>query len=278
MTTPAAFDVSNGLFNECVRTFEFVNSFVRLVLVGRDAQSGPLAPAFIGGWWRSISWQSTLTRLTSPGDFQAVFSAARSLLEITVDAVLLHHLADAAGQMRDWEDSAKLKHAEAIARYIGTGTPDAESRHAITFAQREAARVNAARIARGWTRSNGDPRHPDRWTTRNLGDDAKRADGFEPNVNLERAYELSYRKMCWYVHGSGAVGLTSIGAANFPALGGLMFHTCSQLVVTHAKLLLKYTGLWDQGYEGRAWPDLFEELRRAQVLVRHAAAFGAADE
>jgi hypothetical protein len=271
--------VSNGLWNESVQTFQFVNSYVRLALVGRDGRGGPLPQPHVGGWWRSIAWQSTLTKLTDPGDFQAVFAAARALLEITVDAVLLQHLPDAAAQLRDWEDSAKLKQAEGIARFIGTGTPDAESRHAIAFAQREAARINAARVARGWTKKqNGAPLHPDRWTTRTLGDDAKRADGFEPDADLERAYELSYRKMCWYVHGSGAVGLNSIGADNFPGLGGLMFHTCTKLVVTHAKLLLKYAGLWGTAYEGRTWPELFEELLRAQVLIRHAAAFGQAGD
>lgn len=38
MTT--AFDVSNGLWNQCAYAFRFINSYVRLALVGRDAAVG----------------------------------------------------------------------------------------------------------------------------------------------------------------------------------------------------------------------------------------------
>ena len=91
--------------------------------------------------------------------------------------------------MRDWEDSAKLKHAQAIERFFAGRAAPLDYRHAIAFAQREAARINAARTARGWVAGNGNPRHPDRWTTRGLGDDARTADAFEAGLELHETYE-----------------------------------------------------------------------------------------
>lgn len=272
--TPTPFDAMNALWNECAYAFQFINGPVRRALCGDDGQNGPLARQFAGGFLRSIAWLSSLMRLTSPADFQAVFSGSRALLEITVDAVLLQHEPDAPARMRDWEDSAKLKHAQAIERYFAGRSAPLESRHAIAFAQREATRINAARTARGWVAGNGNPRHPERWTTRGLGDDALAADTFEAGLGLRETYETKYRQMCWYVHGSAAVGLSGIGAENFPILGGLMFRTCSKLSVAHAKLLVRYTNLWETPYDGHPWAELFEQLRQMQLLVSHAAMFG----
>jgi hypothetical protein len=271
---PTPFDAMNGLWNECAYAFQFVNGPVRRALCGDDGRTGPLPASHAGGWWRSIAWQASLMRLTSPSDFQAVFSAARSLLEIVVDAVLIQHEPDGPARVRDWEDSAKLKHAQAIERYFAGQAADGEFGHAIRFAQREGARINAARVARNWVDRNGAARHPDRWTQRHLGDDARAADAFETGLDLHRIYETKYRQMCWYVHGAAAVGVMQIGGENFPTLGGMLFRTCSQLAVSHARLLLRYAGLWNVGFEGQAWTELFEQLRRVQVLVSHAAMFG----
>jgi hypothetical protein len=276
-TRPPAnpFDVSNGLWNECALAFQFNSGAVRRALCGPQDRGGPLPQHHVGGWWRSLSWQSSLTRLTSPADFQAVFAACRSLLEIVIDTVLIQHEQDGPARMRDWEESAKLKQAEAIQRYFqGEQNIPREHRHAIGFANREGARINAARVARGWTRNNGTGRHADRWTDRSLADDAERADNYETGLDLEETYETSFRKMCWFVHGSGAIGILNLGTGIFPALGGLMFRTCSDLALAHSRLLLRYSGLWDAAFEGATWPEHFERLRVQQVLTTHAAAFG----
>jgi len=54
---------------------------------------------------------------------------------------------------------------------------------------------------------NSTPKHPDRWTGRDLLSDAREADRLEgPAIkkdlfmNLEEFYETEFRKMCWNVH------------------------------------------------------------------------------
>jgi hypothetical protein len=268
---PAAFDISNALWNECVLAFQFIGGPVRTALCGADDGGGPLPVPLAGGWWRSLCWQYSLTRLTSPSDFQAVFGAARALLEIAIDAALLQHLPDAPAQMHDWEESAKLKHAEALRRHFnGRGVPP-EYAPPIAFANHEGTRIVAARLARGWTKK-GKPQHPNRWTDQDLGTDAARADSLDSSLGLSEIYETKYRQMCWYVHGSGSIGI-GLNTASFPALGGLMFRTCNVLSITHAKMLLRYAGLWDTAFRGETWPDQFDQLRKMQILTSHQAAF-----
>jgi hypothetical protein len=272
-TMPDAFSLSNGFWNEFHQAYQIINGPVRAALLGDAGSSGSLPLDWKSGYLRLVAWMHSITQLQSPSDFQAVFAAARAMLEITVDAVLLKHLNDAVAQMADWEESAKLKHAEAIIRFYAGRDVPAEFNEAVQFVEREGASVTAKRTARGWVTPTG-TKHPDRWTSRNLGDDAKRADGFEPGLALEETYETKYRQMCWYVHASGAVGLRGLGADIFPALGGLTLRTCSTLAVVYAKLVLKYADVWAMPFRGNSWERIFAELKCAQAIVLHAAAFG----
>jgi hypothetical protein len=267
--------MSNGLWNEFQIAYRVINGPVRIALLGEAGNRGPLPLQWKPGYLRLVAWMHSVSQLQSPSDFQAVFAAARAMLEITVDAVLLQHLSDAVAQLADWEESAKLKHAEAIGRFYAGRQVPPEFREAIAFVQREGAAVAARRTRRGWVTPTGATRHPDRWTSRNLGDDAKRADSFELGLNLEETYQTKYRQMCWYVHASGAVGLSGLGAEIFPALGGLTLRTCSTLAVAYAKLMLKYAGIWTTAFRGDNWEKVFEELSCAQAIALHAAAFGA---
>ena len=276
MPRPTSFDISNGQWARCEVAFRFINGSVREALVGPDGRPSPIPLALVGGWHRSLAWQYTVTRLTAPADFQAVFAACRALLEIVVDCVLLHHLPDAAAKAADWELSAKLKHAEAIRRhYGGKGNPPSEMRHAMEFAAREGTRINGIRAARRWIQpSTGKARHPDRWTAQDLGHDARSADRFEHGLRLEEIYETKYRMMCWYVHGSGAIGLNALGADLFPGLGTLVFPVVATLAVEHAKLLLKYSNLWDVPHGGESWSERFQRLAREEALASYATTFG----
>jgi hypothetical protein len=267
--------LGNGLWNEFLLAYRVINGAVRIALLGEVGNRGPLPLQWKPGYLRLVAWMHSVAQLQSPSDFQAVFAAARAMLEITVDAVLLQHLSDAVAQLADWEESAKLKHAEAISRFYAGRQAPPEFREAIEFVRREGAVVTARRTGRGWVTPNGATRHPERWTSRNLGDDVKRADSFEPGLNLEETYETKYRQMCWYVHASGAVGLRGLGVDMFPALGGLTLKTCSTLAVAYAKLMLKYAGIWTTPFRGDSWEKVFEELRCAQAITLHAAAFGA---
>src|SRR5262249_12942655 len=148
----------NALWNECALVFDFNNSGVRAVLLGTDGNRGVLAAGHVPGFERALAWQWTLTRLTQPTDFQAVFAASRALMEIVIDAVLLRHELDGPARQEDWEESAKLKHAQGIARFfVGRTAPD-DMRQAIAYVQREAARIDARRVTRGWTTKTGLPR------------------------------------------------------------------------------------------------------------------------
>jgi hypothetical protein len=258
-----AFAVAAGTFRGLVVVAEFVRSTVRTTIdqVGiKDDASAVL----LGQLLRVDAWLRTLCKLDHPADFQAVASAARSLLETTIDIVLVHHTPADHKQLLAWEESSKLNYAEKLVAYfqVHGGSTPTEHRRVAEFATKDRARIEALRRQYGWEdRKKAKTRHPERWTNHNLSDDAKAADRFGHKFSFERFYEVEYRKLCWLVHGS-ALAVRQISTPVFPAVTGLLFPLCGDLAFLASELVLRHVGAWSADMEKN-----FEAARRTRIVV-----------
>jgi hypothetical protein len=210
------------------------------------------------------AWLRTLRKLDHPADFQAVASAARSLLEATVDIVLVHHTPADHKQLLAWEESSKLNYAEKLVAYFQrhSGTTPNQHGSVAEFASTQRSRVEALRLHYGWEdKKKRKTRHPDRWTNHNLADDVKAADKFGHHFQFESFYEVEYRKLCWMIHGS-ALAVRQVSTDIFPGLTGLLFPSCGELAFLASELVLRHVGGWSDDLEKR-----FGEARARRNVV-----------
>ncbi len=267
-TKPDALTVAAALYAECRLVSEFISGDVRHWLLAAGEPNGPDA-VILGQFLRIDAWLRTLKKCDEPGDFQAVISATRALLEATIDLVLISTHPAGAQTLQDWEDSAKLKHANALATYYAKeGTkPLSEHETIMEFGQRNSGRIESVRRSRGWLKGSSKPMHPDRWTKNNLAVDAQRADAAAPGFGFERFYETRYRELCWNVHGSGLAGARGVSPELFPFIGGRAFRECANLAEHAARVTLRHFNIWGPAQE-QAFAKLDQEraIRAALTL------------
>lgn len=141
----------------------------------------------------------SLLKLNDNGDFQAIVGCTRNLFENAIDLLLIAHQENGSfARMIAWEQSAKFKLAASR-----TAVPEAR-----VFLEVNEIEVKEAR-QKYWNGS-----HPARWTGRHLGQDATKADeqsASEGRLLEGRTFSEYYRERysmnCWYIHGSGLIGL-----------------------------------------------------------------------
>ena len=257
-----AFALADAFFAECQVVARFIDENVRAPV---DASTGTKAHGIVfqGQLLRAIAWLRSILKLNHPGDFQAITAGARALFEGAVDVTLLHfdpatHNPD---MMNAWEDSAKLKHAETVARYLAeTGRAGEEGEKAIlTYATREKARIENLRV-RWWP--NYKSKHPDRWTGRDLGRDSKIADDFQA-AGFEEFYRLRYPQICWTVHGSGVGGIANVSPEDFPFIGGRAYREGARFAKVIAEVVCLHFGCWNKD----AFAVLAEAMKAASGIV-----------
>jgi hypothetical protein len=236
------FALASGQFRGTVFVSQFIASWVRSWIAGLDTKDDASA-VLAGQLLRVDSWLRTLAKLDDPADFQGVAAACRSLLETTIDIALVHANPQDHEQLLAWEESAKLHHAENCVTYLDGQNIVGTNEVIRDFVTQHKARIDALRTKFGWVKKTNVPRHPGRWTDRNLGDDAKQADKLGHAFKFERFYETEYRRTCWSVHGSG-FAMRRIGAVDFPSLAGLLFPHCCELALLSAEMVLRHFGLW----------------------------------
>ena len=178
-----------------------------------------------GLFLRSLAWMLSLRKLNQSRDFQPIVSGARSLLETTVDLVLIHYdKTNSSGwKMRFWGASAKLKAAKTAIEYFKNrarkSIPD-EYQDMENFILNEESTIESMRISL-WAdpKNPTKSKHPERWTGhgRDLLADVREADKLHGSViekhlgsNLEEFYETEYRRLNWNVHGSGLTGVREV--------------------------------------------------------------------
>ena len=222
--------------------------------------------AFFGLFMRVLAWMRTLWKLDEPGDFQAVTVASRTLFEIAVDLTIMHFdaVANPPAKMDAWEESAKLKAARRIRDFLhrpGCTESPKNYAHFLSFLANNDQRIQALR-KRWWPRKDGKPEHPDRWTRRNLSEDADKATQLYPAGKLDAYYARRYAHNCWNTHGSGLAGVRGIPPADFPALAVLAFDECAQFAMIALEMTLRHFSIWET-----ATAEL-EELRAERVAAK----------
>jgi hypothetical protein len=261
-TKGEAFALADAFYAECQVVARFIDEKVR-VPVDQHVATSPHGVVFQVQMLRAIAWLRSLAKLNDPGDFQAVTAAARALFEGAVDVTLMHFDpgSHSPEKMDAWEDSAKLKHAQTMARHLGEvgRAPTTEEQTILAYAKREAARIDKLRT-RWWPNHSG--RHPPRWTGRDLAPDSKDADKAADGhlkADFEEFYRLRYPQICWNVHGSGAAGIANIAPEVFPFVGGRAYREAAKFASVSAEVVARELKCFNEAD--------FTELREQTTLA-----------
>jgi hypothetical protein len=215
------------------------------MLVGRRSAR----EQYIIGYYNLVKgWLHTLTKLNQVRDIQAIMACTRSLLEITVDLILLYK--DPSRQtirkMLHFDRHQKFKMAAALVKYyerLGQSVPD-QYEPLETFYKKKKHQVEKKRREL-WP--NGTPM---RWSGNQLLIDIQEADRLlshaikeELSMSLEDFHETEYRRLHWYVHGSGLSGYWNMSAGVFNLICALGFYwscnfamLCIKIVLTEFKM------------------------------------------
>lgn len=177
-------------------------------------------------------WMSSLAKMNSVKDIQSVCTGTRSLLELAVDMVLLHRdpTDESALKIGAWAQSAQLKYLKQSHDFTRRrdATP-ATVPYDSHFIQHHQTNIEETR-KRLWPSKSQTSRHPERWTgRRSLLEDVREADRVLAEEirrfvrgGLEEFYECNYRRLNWFVHGSGYTGYSY-----YPYLTQVLYLTCS---------------------------------------------------
>jgi hypothetical protein len=269
---PIAFAHADAFFAECGVVEDFFAKSVRPIVDRTFDKNRPEHHTYLGALLRITAWLRSLLKLNHPGDFQPVVAGSRALFEMAVDLTLLHHRPQdhSHDKIVAWEQSAKLKHAEGIERfYVSTGkTVPSEHSDAVRFIARERSKVHALR-RQYWPRRDNKPEHPDRWTGRNLPEDARAADQCA-SYEFGEFYAARFAHLCWNTHGSGLAGVRLLTENHFPGVSALGLAEGVRFAIIGGELVLRLFDKHDSITEARL-RELEKRRRevRAQVLVTY---------
>lgn len=220
------------------------------------------------GWLRAYAWMQSLELLNHTKHIQAISAGNRSLLEFTVDLVLLHTdpTNNSGWKMHHLAFSERLKAAEQLVEYYGPGNVPPAHAEAESFIRREKASIEHMRQQR-WP-SKKDPSkgtHPERWTGRNLFDDVQAADAAygdqirqSLNMPLAEYYRTEYRRMNWMIH-SAMAGVTNLDRIYYSGAAGLALKWCQDLAMFCTQITLR-----DQQFN-----DAIDDLNAQWQQLRH---------
>jgi hypothetical protein len=193
---------------------------------------------------RVSKWLETLSRTSSSDDFQAVHTAARSIFETSIDLVLIFH--EEKGSVRKvlgWQQSSKLRALERLRRLA----PDSEL---LPYIRLNEASILAEREALWGLNKNGEPNTPERWTKRNLEQDAIKAESYFSG-GFVRFYAERYASTCWYVHGSGVTGIWELPDDRFANACSLAIRDAHNFALVCVEYALRLFDSFDEISEAR---------------------------
>ena len=200
-----------------------------------------------GMFMRAMGWTSSLKKLNTNQDFQALVACVRALFEIVVDLSFIHidKTDSACTKMHLWEESSKLKAAQLLQRYFqNINKPIPEEYHSkIEFIEKNKNRIEKKRIEL-WPQYKGS--HPgNRWTGLNLLKDAKIVDGHMRDfiidgfsMSLTEFYETEFRQINWYVHGSTLTGIKELPFESFHLICAQSYKWSADLAMLCIKIIL----------------------------------------
>lgn len=219
-------------------------------------------------WLRAYAWMQSLELLNHTKHIQAISAGNRSLLEFTVDLILLHtDVTNSSGwKMYHLAFSERLKAAEQLVKFYGPGKVPAIHSEAESFILREKPSIDGMRRTL-WPNAKNPEKavHPERWTGRNLFEDVEVTDivyGHEIKASLGMSlaeyYRTEYRRMNWLIHSTMA-GVTNLDRIYYSNAAVLALKWCQDLAMFCTQVTLK-----DQQFDD-AIDDLnaqWRELRR----------------
>ena len=220
------FHAAQSLFQECTIVSRFIIETVRPSLPNPDKHNDMQTTVY-GLLLRVDCWLRTLQKCCDPSDYQAVGAAARALLEIAVDLVLINKEPANANKMAHWEDSAKLKQATALTEcYSQKGKSHEDIDYLVDFIKQNKERIEKQRTLNGWTRKDEPAKtiHPQRWTKSDLKTDCIKASNLS-HFDFHLFYEQFHSELCWSVHGSGLSLVRNMDPEIMPMVGGFFFLT-----------------------------------------------------
>ena len=183
---------------------------------------------------RVALWCGTIVRLDQPGDFQALASGARALLETCVDLALLVQDRRRHLRMLAWEESARWEHAADIVRHHRGTVPDEDRVIQDEYASNK-ARILALRKT-VW----GNAKHPTRWFGRTFEEAVREADrALNHSFPLLDIYEKHHSLLCWNIHGSTGIPLRGVPPSAHRLLCGYAYLVSAQFAVLTSRLSLE---------------------------------------
>jgi hypothetical protein len=198
----------------------------------------------IGLYNLAKGWLHTLKKLNQPVDIQAIMTCARSLLEITADLILLYKdpSRQTVRKMLHFDRHQKFKMAAALVKYyemLGVPVPD-QYEPLETFYKQKKHQV-AKKKGELWP----GVKNLQRWSGSGLLQDLQEADKKlshaikeELNMSLEDFHETEYRRLHWYVHGSGLSGYWNMPAHTFNIICAMGFHWSCNFAMLCVKIIL----------------------------------------
>jgi hypothetical protein len=199
-------------------------------------------------WIRAYAWMQSLELLNHTKHIQAISAGNRSLLEFSVDLVLLHtDPTNTNGwKMYHLAFSERLKAAEQLVGFYGAGNVPAVHSEAESFILREKNAIDDMRRTL-WPNAKDPNRavHPDRWTGRDLFRDVENADAAYGDqiknslgMALAEYYRTEYRRMNWLIHSTMA-GVTNLDRIYYSNAAVLALKWCQDLAMFCTQITLK---------------------------------------
>ncbi len=219
-------------------------------------------------WMRAYAWMQSLELLNHTKHIQAISAGNRSLLEFSVDLVLLHtdQTNSSGWKMYHLAFSERLKAAEQLVQFYGPGNVPAVHAEAESFILREKNSIDDMRRTL-WpnTKDPSKAAHPDRWTGRNLFTDVEAADAAYGDqikaslgMSLAEYYRTEYRRMNWLIHSTMA-GVTNMDRIYYSNAAVLALKWCQDLAMFCTQITLK-----DQQFH-----DAIDDLNTQWRELRH---------
>lgn len=198
----------------------------------------------LGLYYLAKGWLHTLTKLNEVRDIQAIMTCSRSLIEITVDLILLHKdpSNNTVLKMLHFDRLQRFKTAAELVKYYGNLRQPVPIQYQEIEAFYNKKKYRVEKKKKELWPSN--PR-PQRWSGNNLLADIKEADRLlghaikaELRVSLEEFHETEYRRLHWFVHGSGLAGFWNLPATTFHLFCALSFNWSCSLAMICVKIVL----------------------------------------
>jgi hypothetical protein len=243
---------TEGLFKQIQITTDYLKHVVDAV--GGVLNKNDRENTIYGLFCRAVCFSKTVGKCNEASDFQSLQHINRALIEVASDLIFLLHDASRETDLKIkvWEESAKLKAAILVIEYYkdkNLSLPS-ECRHQEGFVKKFRQTIEGDR--QKWWGKNF---HPNRWTGNNLLIDVQEADRLEGSV-LEEIYQVEYRRMNWFAHGSGLTGMRYFKEESFLNLCGLSFSFCQKLSLLIAKIVLKAFGYFEKDVYKSRWEEV----------------------